>query len=47
MSQNSLFYSGLKLYNEFCEFNKSKDDIVNMGTKMSATNYAKLQYPFS
>jgi hypothetical protein len=46
-SQNSLFYSGLKLYNEFCEFKKSNDNIVSMGIKMSATNYVKLKFPLS
>jgi hypothetical protein len=46
-SQNSLFYNGLKLYNQFCEFRKSSDEVVRMSIKMSASNFVKQKFPLS
>jgi hypothetical protein len=44
LSQNSLFYKGLKIYNEFINFKKSKSTDTKLSTKTLAIEYVTLNY---
>ena len=44
-SQNSLFYKGLKLYNEFTRYKKSKSNGTTLPARSVAIEFVKLNYP--
>lgn len=44
-SQNSIFYKGLKLYNEFTRYKKAKSNGTTLSTKSLAIEFVKLNYP--
>ena len=44
-SQNSLFYKGLKLYNEFTRYRKSKSNGTTLSTRLVAIEFVTLNYP--
>ena len=44
-SQNSLFYNGLKIYNSFMNFKKSRRTDINHSTKTLAIEFVKINFP--
>ena len=44
-SQNSLFYKGLKLYNEFTRYRKSKSNGTTLSARSVAIEFVTLNYP--
>lgn len=44
-SQNCLFYNGLKLYNDFIQFKKSKSIDTTLSLKNLAIEYVTINYP--